>query len=114
VALPSSITTVTVTGTYVDALGVPVTGEVTFELSEPLRDANDKIVLAPTPIRATLDGSGHFSTVLPVTDDTTLAPSGWTYTVTERIDRWQSNTWRFALLASQGPTVDLSQITPLT
>jgi hypothetical protein len=34
--------------------------------------------------------------------------------VTERIDRWQTNAWQFALLSSQGPTIDLSQITPLT
>jgi hypothetical protein len=64
-ALPSSITTVTVTGTYVDAEGLPVTGTVTFEMSEPLRDSTDKIVLAPTPVKAELDAQGHFSVVLP-------------------------------------------------
>jgi hypothetical protein len=113
VTLPVGLTTVTVTGEYLDAEGTPLTGQVAFDISSPLKDANHKIVLSKTTIRRHLVG-GQFSVVLPVTDDTDLSPSGWYYTVTERIDRSAVRSFHFLLPASVAPDIDVSELTPYT
>jgi hypothetical protein len=113
-ALPDGLTTVEVTETYLSLEGVPLTGQVSFDIPSPLVDVNDKVVLMPTTIRRTLDVNGSFQVTLPVTDDTDLTPLNWYYTVTERIDRWKSRSWSFQLPASAGPLVDLTELTEIT
>jgi hypothetical protein len=114
VALPAGLTTVTVTGTYLDAEGTPLTGQVAFDISSPLKDVNHKVVLPQTTIRRYLDATGAFSVVLPVTDDIDLSPTGWYYTITERIDRSSVRSFHFLLPASLAPDIDVSELTPYT
>lgn len=82
-ALTPNLTTVTVSGTYVDIQGNPIAGQVNFTPRAILTDASyDQIVIAKT-ISVTLDANGSFSTTLPVTDDTSLSPYNFTYSVEE-------------------------------
>jgi hypothetical protein len=113
-ALPDGLTTVEVTGTYLSPEGSQATGQVSFDIPSPLTDADGKVILVPLTIRRQLDGDGSFSATLPVTDDDSLTPLNWYYTITERIDRWQSRTWSFQLPASAGPSVDVAELTPIT
>jgi hypothetical protein len=113
-ALPAGLTTVEVTGTYLSPEGVPLTGQVSFDIPSPLVDSNDKVILAPTTIRRTLDVEGAFQVTLPVTDDTDLTPLNWYYTVSVRIDRWKTDKWSFQLPATVGDTVDLAELAPIT
>lgn len=84
-----TIATVTVTGTYLLAdLSGPATGSVKFEaprdLQALLNPAHGQIVV-PTVVEVSLDAVGRISVPLIVTDDPAVAPSGWTYRVTEKI-----------------------------
>lgn len=82
-ALTPNLTTVTVSGTYVDIQGNPIAGQVNFTPRAILTDASyNQIVIAKT-ISVTLDSNGSFSTILPATDDTSLSPYNFTYLVEE-------------------------------
>ena len=81
--LPTSWTTVPVTGTFLDLQGNPCTGYIEFCSSQTL--VIDGQVVVPAKIRAELDANGHIAVMLPATDDPDLAPyTGWVYTVRER------------------------------
>lgn len=82
-ALTPNLTTVTVSGTYVDIQGNPIAGQVNFTPRAILTDASyNQIVIAKT-ISVTLDANGSFSATLPVTDDASLTPVNFTYSVEE-------------------------------
>lgn len=82
-ALTPNLSTCTVSGTYVDIQGNPIAGQVNFTPRAILTDASyDQIVIAKT-ISVTLDANGSFSAVLPVTDDQSLSPYNFTYSVEE-------------------------------
>lgn len=72
-----------VTGHYQLLDGTPVQGVVKFATKTVLLDANSDLILLPETFTATLDETGAFSILLPVTDDPDISPIGWTYTVTE-------------------------------
>lgn len=70
-SLPAGLTTRPVYGTYVDVLGTPGSGTVTFT---PASEAVvGTTVIAVLPIVATLDATGYFSVPLPCGDDPNLA-----------------------------------------
>jgi hypothetical protein len=112
-ALPASFGTITVTGTYIDFLGNPATGTVTF--SPPantfLKVTDVDVMVVPKSIEVTLDVSGAFSVTLPLTDDPQVVPA-FTYSVAESVTglrRSYSVEIPTALLP--GP-VDLSDLAP--
>lgn len=75
---------ITVTGKYLNLDGSPASGEVEFLASTVLvnQQANERIF--PVTFTSTLVG-GAFSISLPSTNDPDISPTGWFYTVTERI-----------------------------
>ena len=81
--LTNRLSTCTVSGSYVDLTGTPVAGQVGFTSRAILTDTVNNQILINKKIVATLDANGSFSVVLPVTDDTDLLPSGFTYLVEE-------------------------------
>jgi hypothetical protein len=83
VALPSSLSTATITGTYVDLLGNPVRGSLTFEPQTLLKEVTQNVIIMPVHIVKTLDATGSFSITLPVTSDTDVAPQPFIYDITE-------------------------------
>lgn len=112
-ALPGNITTITVTGTYLDFQGNAAAGTIAFTpTASELLDPGATTMLDAVPIVATLDTNGHFSLVLPCTDNTTLLPGGFTYTVVETIHGIRS--YQVSLPHTLGSTVDISVVAPQT
>jgi hypothetical protein len=112
-ALPANVVTITVTGTYTDFQGNAASGTVAFTpTSSELMDPGASTMLDAVPIVATLDANGHFSVVLPCTDNTTLGPAGWNYTVTEQVHGTRS--YNINLPHTLGTTVDISSLAPST
>jgi len=109
--LPGGITTITVTGSYLDALGSPAQGVVMFTPGSALTDPSGKVILAGTPVQARLS-AGAFSVVLPCTDSAVLSPSPFYYTVTEAVAGVAQAPFTISLPSSLGSTVDMSALTP--
>jgi hypothetical protein len=82
-ALTADLSTITLTGTYVDIEGNAISGSVRFSPQSIIKDTDQNQIIINTPISATLDGNGSFSVVLPVTDDTDVAPIPFAYQVEE-------------------------------
>ena len=82
-ALTPDLSTITLTGTYVDLIGLPISGSVAFSPQSIHKDTDQNQIIINTRIVATLNGSGSFSVVLPVTDDSDVAPIPFAYAVEE-------------------------------
>lgn len=108
--LPSNLQTITVHGTFLDSTGAPLSGSLSFAPNCELVDLNNA-ALYPTPLVVTLDMSGTFSTTLICTDNPTLYPTGWSYTVTESVRTPRS--YPISLPHGLGSTVDLSALMPI-
>ena len=110
--LPGGVNTITVTGTHVDPFGNPRTGTVEFTLSTPLVDSSDHLVVSAGTYPATLV-SGSYSIVLPCTDNASLSPSGFTYSVVEQFSGGRP-AYSVSLPHSLGSTVDDSTLIPVS
>jgi len=98
------------TGTYIDFLGQPLAGTVTFTPSVPaVLAATSKRIAVGGPITVTLDDNGGIDVTLPATDDPQTQPVGWTYTVTEGVVSGRS----YSLSAPMNTTVDLTSVVPV-
>jgi hypothetical protein len=104
---------VTLTGTYLDGSGQPLFGTVTFAPSVPLTDITDSEIVLQSPVTVAVNSAGQFSVALYGTDDADLAPSGWTWQVTESIAGLTPSTWSFFLAYADGTTQDISALTPV-
>ena len=82
-ALPASLSTVTVIGTYVDLQGNPVRGSLIITPQTILKETAANVIIIPVKIQKTFDATGSFSVVLPVTSDTDVAPIPFIYTLEE-------------------------------
>ena len=81
-ALASSLTTVQITGNYVDFEGNAIQGQVRFTLGDVLRNGTDDQMVAPSSVVVALS-AGAFSVTLPATNDPDVVPVNFTYTVEE-------------------------------
>jgi hypothetical protein len=110
-ALPVNLTTVTVTGTYIDIAGNPIAGQVKFTPRAVLKNVTSNIILINSTITVTLNSSGAFSQALVATDDIDAAPIGFTYRVEEAFIGGRT----FDMLlpaATVGGTIDLADVSP--
>lgn len=82
-ALTPNLSTVTVSGTYVDLQGNAIAGQIKFTPRTVITDPVADQIIIPSTITVTLDSNGSFSALIPVTDDPSVVPSGFTYTVEE-------------------------------
>ena len=111
-ALPNDITTVTVTGKYLDGAGNPQSGAVTFTPSNELTDLSGKTVLAQVPIVSSLGTLGTFSQPgLACTDNAGLQPSGWWWVIGVAVPGAQQSFSAF-LPSAFGATVDITSVSP--
>jgi len=81
-ALAASLTTVTITGNYVNYEGAAIAGQVRFTLGDVLRNGTDDQMVAPSNIVVPLS-AGAFSVSLPATNDPDIVPNPFVYTVEE-------------------------------
>ena len=85
-ALPASLSTCTVVGTYVDLVGNPVRGSINFTPQTILKETTANVIIIPVVIQKTFDSTGSFSVVLPVTSDTDVTPQPFIYTIEENLN----------------------------
>jgi len=110
-ALPANLTTITVTGTYIDISGNPIAGQVKFTPRAVLRNVTSDVIIINSTITVTLDANGSFSQALVATDDTDAAPVDFTYKVEEAFVG--GRTFDIALpAATAGGTIDIADISP--
>jgi len=110
-ALPASLSTCTVQGTYVDLVGNPVRGSLNFTPQTILKETTANVIIMPVVIQKTLDATGSFSITLPVTSDTDVVPQPFIYTITENFTG--GRTLRIALpLSVAGTTQNLADLLP--
>jgi hypothetical protein len=108
-ALPASLSTVTVAGTYVDLVGNPVRGSITFEPQTILKEKAANVIVMPVTIVKTLDATGSFTITLPVTSDTDVTPQPFIYTLSENFT--SGRTFQIALpLSVAGTTQNLADL----
>lgn len=108
-ALPASLSTVTVAGTYVDLLGNPVRGSISFEPQTILKEKTLNVHIMPVTILKTLDATGSFTITLPVTSDTDVTPQPFVYTITENFT--SGRVFQIALpLSVAGTTQNLADL----
>ena len=110
-ALPASLSTAIITGTYVDLLGNPVRGSLTFEPQTILKEVTQNVIIIPVTILKTLDATGSFSITLPVTNDADVAPQPFIYDITENFSG--GRTFQIALpLSIANTTQNLADLLP--
>jgi hypothetical protein len=108
-ALPASLSTVTVAGTYVDLLGNPVRGSITFTPQTILKEKVANVHIMPVTILKTLDATGSFTITLPVTSDGDVLPQPFIYTISENFT--SGRTFQIALpLSVAGTTQNLADL----
>lgn len=110
-ALPASLSTCTVVGTYVDLQGNPVRGSINFTPQTILKETAANVIIIPVVIQKTFDATGSFSVVLPVTNDTDVTPQPFIYTIEENFTG--GRTIEIALpLSVAGTTQNLADLLP--
>lgn len=110
-ALPASLSTCTVVGTYVDLVGNPVRGSINFTPQTILKETTANVIIIPVVIQKTFDSTGSFSIVLPVTSDTDVIPQPFIYTIEENFTG--GRTIEIALpLSVAGTTQNLADLLP--
>jgi hypothetical protein len=110
-----SLTTIQVAGTLRDASGGPASGTVTFAPSALLTDTSDSATVPAHPVPCYLNSQGGFlSRPLVYTDDDTISPSGWTYTITIALAASPPQYLIVLLPAALGPVADLSELVQVT
>lgn len=110
-ALPASLSTCTVVGTYVDLQGNPVRGSINFTPQTILKETAANVIIIPVVIQKTFDATGSFSVVLPVTSDTDVTPQPFIYTIEENFTG--GRTIEIALpLSVAGTTQNLADLLP--
>lgn len=111
--IPSNWTTVPVRGRYLDSLGNPVVGRVTFTASPTrLTNAAELLSIVTRPISVTLDGVGRFTINLPATDDPDITPIDFTYQVREEFTG--GNTYNIEVPSAFSTSgIDLATIAPV-
>ena len=110
-ALPASLSTCTVVGTYVDLQGNPVRGSINFTPQTILKETTANVIIIPVVIQKTFDATGSFSVVLPVTNDNDVTPQPFIYTIEENFTG--GRTIEIALpLSVAGTTQNLADLLP--
>lgn len=111
---PQGLNTTTIHMEFVEpnATGTPLQGSLTFTPNpSPILFPNENIIVAGTET-ATLDVNGEATIELISTDQAGENPTGWLYTVTEKIIGQRQRTYNIALPYNAGVTVELADITP--
>jgi hypothetical protein len=109
-ALPGNLSTITVTGKYLDFTGSAIAGQVKFTLSQVLINSAADTIIIPSTVTADLDANGAFSAVVPITNDPDISPAAFTYGFEEAFIGGASYT--ISLTSSLGASVDISDLRP--
>lgn len=108
-ALPTNLGTCVVGGQYVDFQGNAIAGQVKFTPRNATLSSSQDLVIIPRTITVDLDGTGSFTVTLPVTDDTDVSPTNFTYQVEEAFSG--GRTYDIAI-PSGSATINLADVVP--
>ena len=108
-ALGPNLTTVTITGNYVDFEGTPIEGQIRFSIGEVLRNGTDDQMVAPSSVVVPLS-SGAFSVTLPATNDPDVVPNPFVYSVEESFPN--GRTYDITIPYTTAGSLDLADISP--
>ena len=108
-ALGVNLTTVTITGSYVDFEGTPIEGQIRFSIAEVLRNGTDDQMVAPSSVVVPLS-SGSFSVTLPATNDPDVIPNPFVYSVEESFPNGRS--YEITIPYTTSGSLDLADISP--
>jgi hypothetical protein len=108
-ALGASLSTVTITGTYINYSGDAIEGQIRFQTSEVLRNGTDDQMVAPSVVVVPLI-AGAFSVTLPATNDPDVVPNPYTYAVEESFAGGRSYT--ISIPFNTVGSLDLADISP--
>lgn len=97
-------------GSYEKADGTPAAGHVTFTPNASLTSGAENTLIPVSVISETLDAAGAFSVTLLCTDDATVSPPGWAYTVVEQITGIPRRTYAIEVPTGGSP-LDLADAT---
>lgn len=115
-AFPDNLTLITITGTYIDFQGNPLDGTVTFTPPSFLTDSEtQQIVLISGVVGRVVGGSlldvdGVGPLQLAATDDPDVTPTGWRYTVAEKLNGVTNRPSYWIQVPSAGGPIDLSTV----
>lgn len=114
-ALPGNVTTITLTGQYINFSGNAIAGQVKITLPKFLLDAAVNKMIVPSTITAVLDANGAFSLTVPISNDADLdvfddADDIFDYTFEEAFVG--GSTYALTLTASLGASVDITDLRP--
>lgn len=109
-ALGASLTTVVITGSYVDYEGTAIAGQIRFSSAEVLRNGTDDQMVAPSTVVVPLV-SGAFSVTLPATNDPDVVPNPFTYSVEESFIG--GRTYTISIPYDTVGSLDLADISPV-
>lgn len=109
-ALGASLTTITITGSYVNYEGTAIAGQIRFATSEVLRNGTDDQMVAPSVVVVPLV-AGAFSVTLPATNDPDVIPNPYTYAVEESFAGGRSYT--ISIPYTTTGSLDLADISPV-
>jgi hypothetical protein len=106
---------VTLTVDVYDGQGnYPTTGTATFTPSAALTDTTDHEYIAQIPVVVSFRASGVPTVRLLATDNGTVAPSGWAWTVSFTGFSGAPASWNFFLLYASGATQNLADLAPVS
>ncbi len=111
---PDGLTITTIHLKFVEpnSAGTPLQGTVTFTPSPAVITFPTQNVIVAGTETATLDVTGQATIDLISTDQAGEIPSGWVYSVTEKLLNQIPRTYIIALPYNSGVTVELADITP--
>jgi hypothetical protein len=105
--LPGDLSTVLVTGQFVDAAGAPLRGSVTFAPSAVVTDPAGHVVV-DGPRTYWLSGGSVMTAPLVATDND-LSPAGWVYVLLIALENTQPAAYETAIPHEPSP-VDISAL----
>jgi hypothetical protein len=108
-ALGAALSTVQITGTYVDFEGTAIQGQIRFTLSSVVSNTTDDQMIAPSTVVVPLV-NGAFSVVLPATNDPDTNPIPFVYAVEESFAGGRS--YNISVPYTTVGSLDLADISP--
>jgi hypothetical protein len=108
-ALGAALSTVQITGTYVDFEGTAIQGQIRFTLSSVVSNTTDDQMIAPSTVVVPLV-NGAFSVVLPATNDPDTNPIPFVYAVEESFPGGRS--YNISVPYTTVGSLDLADISP--
>ena len=110
-SLPGDLSTVIATGSFVDAEGTPMRGQVTFTPTATLTDASGEVIIPQFPRTYPLFDGTFLTDPMVATDNDDISPQGWAYDVS--IELQAVPAWTVTLLLPHsGAPIDISTLLP--